>query len=160
PTAMATQSMLVPVTQFVQVANLTGGTAADTFRFVGDGAFLTGPGLVDGGAQADDTTRNTIVGPDFPRGLNITRAAARRVQALNLRLIYATFQNLGTLTGGSAADRFVLQTAGSLSGTLDGGSEASTQGVPQGFSGFSLQLLDWGDGSKVPTSGYGLVILG
>jgi Ca2+-binding RTX toxin-like protein len=72
------------------------------------------PISIDGGAGT-----NTLIGSDAPSTWTITSANAGSVGTVS-------FSSIQNLTGGSAINTFALQTGGSLSGTLDGGSGTNT----------------------------------
>jgi hypothetical protein len=62
---------------------------------------------------------NTLVGPDTPSVWVVTGPNTFTVEGL-------TFSAFQSIVGGSGADRFVIQTGGSLSGSIDGGGGSNT----------------------------------
>jgi hypothetical protein len=131
-------------TTFSGIKNLTGGSGADTF-VVSDGAGVGG--TIDGGGGSNTldesayTTAvtvnlqtnvlnmqtliggggsNTLVGPNAATIWNIT---AQNAGTLTGGISFTAFQNL---TGGSAADTFVLSDAVGVDGNIDGGGGSNT----------------------------------
>ena len=107
---------------FSQIGNLTGGSQGDTFELDTNGRLS---GALDGGVQADDSTRNTLRGPNVQTTWRISGAdQGSLTNVADEVLIAGGFSQIGNLTGGSAADTFVLDANGRLSGRLDGGAQA------------------------------------
>ena len=124
---------------FSGIENLTGRTGTDTFTF-SDGGSISG--VVDGGSGADvvdysastagvtvdlgtgrysnietligSTGDDTLVGPNTATTWNVTGSDSGNVGGL-------AFSGIENLTGGSAADDFLLSTASVVSGGIDGG---------------------------------------
>lgn len=115
----------------VEAWNVDGGNGNDTFTIQGNL-----PGLVlDGGADNDSflltdggSFNGLIVGGDGTntlRGDNVTNAwtlSGANAGSLNS----AGFGGIANLTGGTAADSFLILAGGTLSGTLSGGSGSDT----------------------------------
>src|SRR5262249_8491533 len=83
--------------------NLRGGAVPQPGGIAHLQSFTGGPGAA-----------NTLVGPDTPSTWNLTGCTSGSVTGL-------TFSGFQDLTGGAAADTFVFQPGGSISGTVDGG---------------------------------------
>jgi hypothetical protein len=136
---------------FSSFEDLTGGSGSDQFVFFSGGSVA---GNIDGGGgtntldyshlttpvtlslQGNTATgiggtfahitnfiggsgSNTLVGPNADTVWTLTGLNTFMVDGLS----FSAFQNL---TGGSGADRFVFQTGGGVSGTIDGGSGNNT----------------------------------
>ncbi len=86
---------------------LTGGSGGNTFHV--QGTKRSTPVVIDGGSGS-----NTLVGPDVANNWRIKAADSGKVHNV-------TFKRVGSLTGGSLADRFKLGNGASLSGGIDGG---------------------------------------
>ncbi len=98
--------------QFLDVENINGGTAADTFTLTGAGAGWSG--AIKGNAGVD-----TVVG--------FGEATAWSVSDLGTGTINGSaFQTIESLTGGSSADVFVFGPAGRITGTVVGGAGGDT----------------------------------
>jgi hypothetical protein len=99
---------------FTNIQNLSGGSAADGFTFVGPAGALTG--TINGGGGSD-----TITGDDTGRTFTITAANAGNVGTI----LAAGFTSVENLAGGSANDQFTFA-GGSLTGTINGGGGTNT----------------------------------
>ena len=140
---------LLGVTGFTQVESLTGGVAVDNFRFAGTGRLT---GKIDGGAGADvldysaRTSKVTVnlatasatgttgiasiesaIGSPFATDVLIGRNVANTWRIVgsgagNLNSSEFGFTGFENITGGSALDRFLMATGGSILGTISGGS--------------------------------------
>jgi len=92
---------------------INAGTGNDTVSVLLGGAVgLT----INGQAGAD-----TLVGPNAPAAWNLTG-----VNQGNITGVITSYLNFENLTGGTGADTFAFQTAGSVTGTIDGGAGADT----------------------------------
>jgi hypothetical protein len=146
-----TNSGTVNGSTFSSFENLTGGSGADQFVFFHGGSVS---GNIDGGGgtntldysnlttpvtlnlQSDTATgiggtfanitnfiggsgANTLTGPNADTVWNLTGLNMLTVNGLS----FSGFQNL---VGGSGADRFVFQTGGGVSGSIDGGAGNNT----------------------------------
>jgi len=93
--------------RFVDIENLTGGTFADSFSLVAGGSVR---GTMRGGLGVD-----TLLGANANN--------VWRVQGENTGLINTmAYQEIESLTGGSATDTFVMSPSGSVGGVLNAGS--------------------------------------
>jgi hypothetical protein len=93
--------------RFVDIENLTGGTLADSFSLVAGGSVR---GTMRGGLGVD-----TLLGANANN--------VWRVQGQNTGLINTmAYQEIESLTGGSATDTFVMSPSGSVGGVLNAGS--------------------------------------
>jgi hypothetical protein len=93
--------------RFVDIENLTGGTFADSFSLVAGGSVR---GTMRGGLGVD-----TLIGANTNN--------VWRVQGENAGLINTmAYQEIESLTGGSATDTFVMSPSGSVGGVLNAGS--------------------------------------
>jgi acrosin len=99
---------------FANIQNLTGGAAADTFRF-NDGGTLAGN--IDGGAG-----NNSLTGDNTGRTYTINATNGGTVSVI----LGGTFSNIENLTGGSGNDTFQFVTPGTLAGNIDGGGGTNT----------------------------------
>jgi hypothetical protein len=134
---------------FSSVENLTGGSAADMFKFTSTGSLT---GTVDGGSGGTDTLDYSADGGTAVTVNLATHTATKTGGFANIdRLVGSTstldklvgpnlsstwmitgansgsvgafsFSSVENLTGGSAADMFKFTSTGSLTGTVDGGS--------------------------------------
>ena len=119
------------VTSFVNVQNLTGGSMADTFTFAAAGHLA---GTIDGGGGAD-----TIQGADVASVWTFTGADVGSIDSGG-----AQFMNIENLIGGSAADVFLFGTAGSFSGSIDGGLGENMVVGPDAAEAWSISGADAG----------------
>ncbi|MFM8188319.1 MAG: hypothetical protein ACKN85_07560, partial [Pirellula sp.] len=101
---------------FTGVETLTGGSAKDQFTFRGSGA-VTGSltGQIYGGAGSD-----TVIGPESDNQWIISGGNAGVLNATT------TFSAVENVSGGGAADTFIIQNSGSISGSIDGGIDRET----------------------------------
>src|SRR5262249_44452252 len=137
--------------------NLTGGVQADAFTFQGDQAMLGG--LLDGGAQADDATRNAIQGPDLAMTWTVTGHDSGRVDPASGGPVAAGFTNVGNPAGGGDNDTSTSPAGGgTLSGTIDGGGGGNTLQGPGADTNWTIIGPD--AGSLADASGQGLVAEG
>jgi hypothetical protein len=102
--------------RFVDIENLTGGTLADSFTLVNGGSVR---GVIHGG-DGIDTLVGQTPGVGSVIDWNITTAGGGDVLGTD----FAGFENL---TGGNNLDRFRFSETGSVSGTINGGSNAITE---------------------------------
>jgi hypothetical protein len=149
---------------FSDIANLTGGTGNDVFHFNSGGSVT---GMVDGGAGANTldlsaytthltvnlatgaathtggfanistflggTAANTLTGLNADSTWNITGAHAGTVSG-------DTFSGFDSLNGGSGNDIFMFGSAGSVTGTINGGSGTNTLDYSTHSTGVTVNL--------------------
>ena len=102
----STDSGTVGVVNFVDFANLVGGSAVDNFAIAGGNI----TGSIDGGGGSDE-----LVGADASNTWNITGTDVGTLNGQN------AFTAIERLFGGSLADTFVYANGSSFSGGVDGG---------------------------------------
>ena len=93
-------------------SNLTGGTNTDGFTLSGG----TLSGAIDGGL----TGANTLIADNVANTWTITGADAGTVTGIG------SFTNIANLTGGTGDDSFVIADAGSLTGSIAGGGQTTS----------------------------------
>ena len=101
-----TDSGIAGVINFVNFANLSGGSAADNFALAGGNI----SGTITGGGGADE-----LVGDNTTNNWNITGADVGTLNGQN------SFVGIERLFGGTLADTFVYDNGSSFSGGVDGG---------------------------------------
>jgi hypothetical protein len=92
---------------------LNGQGGNDTFQIVT--APVAGVSLDINGSAGGQTDTDTLIGPDINNTWSITGPNAGKI--VN---VVTSFQSIENLTGGTAADNFVFNPTGSISGTIDG----------------------------------------
>ncbi|MEW6672879.1 MAG: hypothetical protein AB1427_14330 [Thermodesulfobacteriota bacterium] len=97
----------------IEVANLTGGAASNSFDIGG----WTGNGSITGGGGTD-----TLIGPNVPNTWNITGSNVGNINGA------ISFADIANLTGGTDADAFTLS-GGTISGTIAGGGGAGANSL-------------------------------
>ena len=124
-------SGIAGVTNFVNFANLRGGSAADNFALAGGNI----SGTIVGGGGADE-----LVGDNTTNSWNITGTDVGTLNGQN------SFSEIERLFGGTLADTFVYDNGSSFSGGVDGGggsdevdmsAEVGSVGIVLGSSTFS-----------------------
>src|SRR2546428_2718325 len=95
---------------FAGIENLTGGAAADTFKWTAGGGLS---GVLSGGSGDD-----TLLGGDTPNTWILTGAGAGTLNG-------HAFVGIENLVGGADSDRFVFA-GGSVTGLIDGGAGLNT----------------------------------
>jgi hypothetical protein len=98
--------------RFVDVPNLTGGTASDRFVLAAGGSVS---GAIDGGGGDD-----TLVGFDTANTWTISGLGAGSLTAAPAGSV-GSFANVENLTGGADDDAFAFLAGGGITGNLDGG---------------------------------------
>src|SRR5262249_36858132 len=103
---------------------ISGGQGDDRFTVAG----IPSAGLPSGGVGVSGGGgRNTLQGPNGPNGWVIGGADHGTLTPAPVRPDrYISFNSIQNLVGGTAAETFTFQDAGSISGTLDGGGGADT----------------------------------
>jgi filamentous hemagglutinin family protein len=104
--------------EFASVESVTGNDSADEFLIGASGGISQ---VLSGGAD----TNNTLIGRDSGNEWSITGSNTGVLYIDNYAAGFGTayvnsFSGIQNVTGGGAADQFVIGDAGSVSGTLDG----------------------------------------
>ena len=103
---------------FANIENLTGSSEADTFTFANSAGLdgtINGAGGDDTLTASDDTNTFTITGANMGTMLIVSTDDEG-----NTSTSTTAFESIESLVGGEADDTFVIESSGSLSGSLDG----------------------------------------
>jgi filamentous hemagglutinin family protein len=110
---------------FTGVETATGGTSTDAFTI---NAGVTFSGSIAGGGGTD-----TLAKADGANAWSVTGANSGTVTGLT-----GAWSAIASLTGGTGADTFTLQTGGSLTGSINGGGGTNTLAKADGANAWGL----------------------
>ena len=112
------------IAAYSNIANLTGGSEADTFTLDVNGRLS---GTLNGGAQADNTKQNTLRGPNSALKWTVNSLDAGQVTDVAGNVTFITaFNQIARLAGGNQDDQFVIAIGARLRGSLAGGDGANS----------------------------------